>query len=79
MKLRVIDARPPMGLRIATPVVAIERTLRSTTGGSTPLATALASPAVVALNKNSVNPKRKSVTHVLNHKCYLCPACALGS
>ena len=52
MTRRVIDARPPMGPRIATPVAAIERaTARSSTGGSTPLATALAGPAVVALNK----------------------------
>ena len=72
----VIGARPPMGPRIATPVAAIKETLCSATGGSTPLATALTGPAVVPGTKFSVTPKNKSVTHVLNHRCYLCPDCA---
>jgi hypothetical protein len=72
----VIDARPPMGPQIATPVAVIPGALRSGTGGSTPLATALAGPANHVFKQNSVNQKPKTVTHVLNHRCYLCPDCA---
>lgn len=42
-------------------------------GGSTPLATALRhSFAIPHLANESVTLKSKSVTHVLNLKCYLC-------
>lgn len=42
-------------------------------GGSTPLPTALRrKPAIPLQADGSVTPKSKSVTHVLNQKCYLC-------
>jgi hypothetical protein len=75
--LWVVNARSPMGPRIATPVAAKAGRCASATGGSTPLATALIGPAAATAKKFSVNQKPKSVTHVLNHRCYLCPDCAL--
>ena len=46
-------------------------------GGSTPLATALASGPFDRLWAfESVTTEPKSVTHVLNLKCYLCIDCA---
>jgi len=42
-------------------------------GGSTPLATALGrSPTIPVLSGEGVTPRARSVTHVLNLKCYLC-------
>lgn len=74
---RVIDARPPMGPRIATPVAAIGRDAALGHRRLYPIGDRTRRSGSRGSQKISVNQKRKSVTHVLNHRCYLCPDCAL--
>jgi hypothetical protein len=78
MKRPVIDARPPMGPRIATPVAAIERAAALGHRRLYPIGDRARRSRSRDREEISVNQKQKSVTHVLNHRCYLCPDCALG-
>ena len=76
MKLRVIDARPPMGPRVATPVTASERAAALGHRRLYPIGDRARRSCCRGRKEISVNQKPKSVTHVLNHRCYLCPDCA---
>ena len=77
MTRRLIDARPPMGPRIATPVAAIERAAALGHRRLYPIGDRARWSCCRGSQQISVNQKPKSVTHVLNHRCYLCPDCAL--
>jgi hypothetical protein len=77
MTRRMIDARPPMGPRIATPVAAIERAAALDHRRLYPIGDRARWSCCRGSEQISVNQKPKSVTHVLNHRCYLCPDCAL--
>jgi hypothetical protein len=77
MTRREIDARPPMGPRIATPVAAIERAAALGHRRLYPIGDRARRSCNRGSERISVNQKTKSVTHVLNHRCYLCPVCAL--
>jgi hypothetical protein len=70
------DARPPMGPRIATPVAAIARAAALGHRRLYPIGDRARRSGSRGREEISVNQKQKSVTHVLNHRCYLCPACA---
>jgi len=79
MTQRVIDARPPMGPRVATPVTASERAAALGHRRLYPIGDRARRSCCRGRKEISVNQKPKSVTHVLNHRCYLCPDCALRS
>ena len=79
MRRPVIDARPPMGPRIATPVAAIERAAALDHRRLYPIGDRARWSCCRGSQQISVNQKPKSVTHVLNHRCYLCPDCATGT
>src|SRR5688572_396319 len=76
MTQRVIDARPPMGPRVATPVTASERAAALGHRRLYPIGDRARRSCCRGRKEISVNQKPKSVTHVLNHRCYLCPDCA---
>lgn len=74
----VIDARPPMGPRIATPVAAIQPAAALGHRRLYPIGDRARWSCSRGGKEISVNQKPKSVTHVLNHRCYLCPDCTVN-